>query len=167
MLDWLLSRRCGAPTMDLPDDWRELLKLLGSRRVKFLVVGAHALAVHGRPRMTGDLDLLVEATPTNAGRLLEALGEFGFGSLGLTEEDFTRPDFVISLGNPPLRVDLLTSISGVSFERAWKGRVRARVGGVVVNVLGRREYIENKRAAGRPKDQLDLALLAEARPRRP
>jgi hypothetical protein len=149
----------------LPPDWKEFLSLLVSHRVRFLVVGAHALAVHGRPRLTGDLDVWVDATPANARRVLAALAEFGFGSVGLGEADFTRPGMVIALGNPPLRVDVLTSISGVSFERAWRGRVRHRLSGVTVGVLGRREYRANKRAAGRPKDLLDLELLDETEPK--
>jgi hypothetical protein len=147
--------------MDLPADWKEFLSLLTSHRVRFLVIGAHALAVHGRPRLTGDLDVWVEPTLQNARRILAALDDFGFGSVGLSERDLTKPEQVIALGNPPVRIDLLTSISGVGFGSAWKERVRAEVGGVRVNVLGRRAYRRNKRAAGRPKDLLDLALLDE------
>lgn len=152
--------------MDLSVDWKEFLSLLVSHRVKFLVIGAHALAVHGRPRLTGDLDVWVEPSPVNARRVLGALAEFGFGSVGITEHDLTRAGQVIALGNPPLRIDLLTTISGVSFAAAWKTRIRAQVSGVRVNVLGRREYLRNKRAAGRPKDLLDVALLGEAKRRR-
>lgn len=148
--------------MDLPDDWKEFLSLLTSHRVRFLVIGAHALAVHGRPRMTGDLDILLEPTRANARRVLAALADFGFAAVDLSIEDFDRPDRVVALGNPPLRIDLLTSISGVSFDQAWRGRIQRVIAGRRVAILGRAEYLKNKRAAGRTKDLLDIELLEEA-----
>jgi hypothetical protein len=152
--------------MKLPPDWTALIGLLCAEGVRFLVVGAHALAVHGRPRATGDLDLFVEPTAENARRLGAALAAFGFGALARQARRFAERDRMATLGQPPLRIDLLTSISGVSFDRAWKGRVTVRVGRYSIGFLGRREFIANKRAAGRAKDALDLALLDEARPRR-
>ncbi len=149
--------------MALHADWREFLSLLNAHRVRYVVVGAHALAVHGQPRFTGDLDVLVEPAAANAKRVVSMLGAFGFGSLGVSEADLTRSDMVIRLGVPPVRIDILTSISGVGFGTAWKHRVRAELGGVRVNVLGRAQYIRNKRASGRPKDLLDLALLDQTR----
>jgi hypothetical protein len=101
--------------MVLPSDWSELLRLLRAHRVRFLIVGAHALAAHGRPRYTADLDLFVEPSERNARRLLGALEEFGFGGLGLWVADFATPGKVVRLGRAPMTVDLLTSISGVSF----------------------------------------------------
>jgi hypothetical protein len=147
--------------MALHPDWLEFLCLLRSHEVRFLVVGAHALAAHGAPRFTGDLDLLVERSAENAGRLLGALERFGFGGLGLTVRDFTRPSRVAQLGRPPVRIDILTSLSGVSFAAAWRGRVEAELGGVTIAVLGLAELRRNKRAAGRPKDLADLAALDE------
>ena len=150
--------------MKLQPDFKEFLRLLLSHRVRFVVVGAHALAAHAEPRFTGDLDVFVEPTKANATRLLAALAEFGFGTVGLTAEDFTRPDRVAQLGYPPVRIDLLTSISAVTFPEAWKGRVATRLGGLDVAVLGVRELVKNKRAAGRPKDLADLALLTGSAP---
>jgi hypothetical protein len=146
--------------MELPRDWQEFLSLLNAKRVKYLVVGAHALAAHGAPRYTADLDVWVEPNPRNAERVLAALAAFGFGSVkGLTAEDLESPDKVIMLGFPPLRIDLLTSISGCSFDEAWKRRVRTRLGGEHVPVLGLADLATNKKAAGRPKDLLDVALI--------
>jgi hypothetical protein len=145
----------------LPRDWKELIGLLCLNRVRFLVVGAHALAFHGRPRATGDLDLLVEPTPLNARRLGVALEAFGFPALARETSRFARPDQMATLGNEPLRIDIMTSISGVSFSEAWKGRAKALVGGHQVGFLGLVQFVKNKTAAGRPKDLLDLALLTE------
>lgn len=152
--------------MKLPRDWSELIESLCSNRVRFLVVGAHALAVHGRPRATGDLDLLVEPTPDNARRLGDALTSFGFPALGADAGAFSRPDRMATLGREPLRIDIMTSISGVSFSEAWRGRIRVRLGNRVVSFLGKREFVKNKTSAGRPKDLLDLALLAGAGPQK-
>jgi predicted nucleotidyltransferase len=147
------------PTAKLHDDWTEFLRLLNAHRVRFVIVGAHAVAAHGRPRLTADLDILAEPTLANARRVARAVEQFGFGSL--EPEALTKPDTVVFMGREPFRIDVLTSIDGVSFARAWSGRLRAELGGVRVSFLGRRELIANKRAAGRPKDLSDLALLAE------
>ena len=161
--------------MKLQPDFKEFLRLLLSHRVRFVIVGAHALAAHGKPRFTGDIDVFIEPTKANAARLLGALADFGFGSVGLRLEDFTQPDRIAQLGYPPVRIDLLTGISGVTFREAWKGRVATRLGGLDVAVLGVQEFVKNKRAAGRPKDLADVALLEESqlttpprgKPRRP
>ncbi len=152
--------------MKLPPDWSELIGLLCAEGVRFVIVGAHALAVHGRPRATGDLDIFVEPSIANATRLGAALSRFGFPALARTARRFAEPDRMASLGREPLRIDLMTGISGVSFAQAWKGRVRARFGDHEVGFLGRRQFVANKQAAARPKDLLDLALLEEARPLR-
>ncbi len=148
--------------MKLHADFKEFLRLLISHRVRFVVVGAHALAAHGSPRYTGDLDVLVEPSAANARRLIAALDAFGFGSIGLELEDFTRANRVAQLGYPPVRIDVLTGISGVGFAEAWRGRRRARLAGLVVPFLGADAFIKNKRAAARPKDLADIALLEEA-----
>lgn len=144
-----------------PPDWSEFITLLISHRVAFLVVGAHALAAAGRPRATGDLDVFIARTPENAARLGQALQAFGFTALAAEAARFAEPDRMATLGAPPLRIDVLNSISGVSFEEAWAGRVVARLGDLEVPFLGRAELIKNKRASGRAKDLADLALLAE------
>jgi hypothetical protein len=146
---------------NLHKDFKEFLQLLTAHRVKFLIVGAHALAAHGQPRYTGDLDVFVESSEKNAKRVVKALAEFGFGSVGLVLRDFTTRGRVTQLGFPPVRIDILTSISGVSFATAWEGRKRGTLGGVAVSYLGKREFIRNKTRAGRPKDLADLALLRE------
>lgn len=145
-----------------PPDWNEFIGLLISHRVRFLVVGAHALAAAGRPRATQDLDIFVEPTRANAERLGRALRGFGFTALADQAERFASGNRMATLGKPPLQIDILNSISGVSFAAAWRGRRRARLGSVVVPFLGPRELIRNKRAAGRAKDLMDIALLAEA-----
>lgn len=147
--------------MELSRDLNELLVLFVSRNVKFVVVGAHALAFHGVPRYTGDLDLLVEPDPGNAERILNALDSFGFGGLGITREDFIEPDRVVQLGNSPSRVDILTSITGVSWKEAEENADEGSIGDTVVRFLGRRELIRNKRATGRTQDLADLERLAE------
>ncbi len=147
--------------MDVPRDFSELLALFNAHHVDYLIVGAHALAYHGAPRYTGDLDILVRPDPENAGRILRALDAFGFGSLGLTAEDFTAPDNVIQLGRAPVRIDLVTSITGVSWEQAAAGKVEARYGDLTVHYLGKKELIQNKRALGRKKDLADLEALGE------
>jgi hypothetical protein len=147
--------------MDVQADFRDLLGFLNSRRVEYVVVGAYALAHHGIPRNTGDLDLYVRPEPDNAGRLLQALGDFGFGSLGLKVEDFLQPAQVIQLGYAPVRVDLLTSISGVDWNQVSLGAVQGTYGDVPVRFLGRKELAMNKRATGRTKDLADLEALGE------
>ena len=152
--------------MKLPPEWSELIDSLCSHRVKFLVVGAHALAAIGRPRATVDLDLLVEPTEGNARRLGVALAEFGYPALGRRWREFTKADRMASLGRPPLRVDIMTSISGVSFDRAWRTRMRSKWGRHSIGFLGKTAFVANKKAAGRPKDLLDIELLREIEPPR-
>jgi hypothetical protein len=148
----------------LPPDWSEFIACLCSRRVRFLIVGAHALAAAGRPRATQDLDVLVEPTPANAKRLAAALRDFGFDALAREHHQFAQVDRMATLGREPLRIDVMTSISGVSFREAWKGRVRVSIGEHEVGFLGRAELVKNKRASGRTKDLLDIALLEEVAP---
>lgn len=148
--------------MSLPKEWREFIESLNSNKVEYLVVGAVALAHHGRPRYTGDLDILIRSTRENVLRLKVALGAFGMGSMDLTVEDLTTPDQVIQLGVPPNRIDLLTSISGVTFEQAWEDRVGGTIEGTPATFIGRQSLIQNKRAGGRPQDLADLQAIKEA-----
>lgn len=147
--------------MDAQPDFRELLGLFNSHAVEYLVVGAYALAFHGAPRNTGDIDLLVRAHPDNARKIVAALTAFGFGSLGLKDEDFLKPEQVVQLGVPPVRVDILTSLSGVTWEEAHAGRTPGHYGDVPLDFIGKREYIKNKRATGRLKDAADIEALGE------
>jgi hypothetical protein len=132
---------------------------LNARKVKAVVVGGHALAFHGHPRYTKDLDLFVEPTAENAARLLDALADFGFGGVGLTTDDFSSPGKIVQLGVAPNRVDLMTAIDGVSFDDAWAGRVSGTFGQQPVAYLGRSEFLRNKQAAGRPQDLADIDAI--------
>jgi len=145
-------------------DFEELFECLTARNVRFVVVGGHALAYHSRPRYTKDLDVFVEPTAENAARVLTALEDFGFGGLGLTMSDFDKPGRIVQLGVAPNRIDLLTSIDGVSFGDAWSGRVVGRFGAGSVPFLGRRELLANKRAVGRLQDLADIEALGSDEP---
>ncbi len=140
-------------------DFEELFACLRHRNVKALVVGGYAVAFHGQPRFTKDIDVFVEPSPENAERLLAALTDFGFGGVGLTAADFSTPGKIVQLGVAPNRVDLLTTIDGVTFDEAWHGRVSGHYGSEAVDYIGRAELIRNKRASGRPQDLLDLEGL--------
>jgi hypothetical protein len=148
--------------METQPDFRELLALFNAHHVEYLIVGGYALAFHGAPRFTGDLDIFVQPGMANAQRILTALAAFGFASVGLTPSDFERPDQVVQLGVPPVRVDLLTSITDVSWDEAWAGRIAGSYGDMPVYYLGREQFIANKRATGRTKDLADLEMLGEA-----
>ncbi len=145
--------------MKLNQDYLDLLGLLNGESCEYVIVGAHALAAHGVPRFTGDLDILIRATRENAERVLKVVREFGFSSPDLSVSDFLRPNFVIQLGQFPRRIDLLTAITGVSFDEAFADSLVVEVDGLPVRVLGRDSLIRNKRATGRPKDLADLAIL--------
>ncbi|MBM4268155.1 MAG: hypothetical protein FJ144_16340 [Deltaproteobacteria bacterium] len=154
----------------LNPDFADLLRALSEEKARFLVVGAFAVAVHAEPRTTGDLDVWVEATRRNAERVYTALRRFGAPLDELSIADLMRPDVVFQMGVVPNRIDVLTSITGVTFGSAWRGRVRVRFGDVLVPVLGRSSLLRNKRATGRDKDLLDvdrLARFARARGRGP
>lgn len=142
-------------------DYRDILAALVAQQARFLVVGAHALAVHGYPRATVDLDLWIDATPENAQRVWRALAEFGapLEDLRIKAEDFTRPDIVAQFGLPPNRIDILTGVSGLTFEAAWTNRIPATIEGVPVPILSLSDLRENKRAAGRDRDRADLKGL--------
>ncbi|HUG54143.1 MAG TPA: hypothetical protein VMR21_11090 [Vicinamibacteria bacterium] len=145
------------------EDFRDLLSALLTEGARFLVVGAHALAVHGVPRATGDLDVWIASDAENASRVYRGLVRFGapMAALGLDADDLTRSEQVVQIGLPPRRIDVLTSISGVGFEEAWKGQLTHDVGGHAVPFLGRAALVKNKRASGRAKDLADLEALGE------
>jgi hypothetical protein len=147
--------------MEAQKDFKELLELFNGHKVEYMIVGAYALAYHGAPRFTGDIDIFVKPSPNNAQRILSALSAFGFGSLNLTIDDFQNPDSVVQLGIPPVRIDIITSISGVTWEEADKGKAKGLYGDIPVHFLGREQYIANKRAIGRKKDLADLESLGE------
>ena len=145
--------------MDLNPDFSDMLRCLNAQHVEYLVVGSFALALHGRPRVTGDIDLLVRPSPENAARVMRALADFGMAMPGLSEADFAQPGQIVQLGYPPVRIDLITSITGVSWEDAWQGRVSGEMGGNPIHFLGVSEFIANKKATGRPKDLGDIDSL--------
>jgi hypothetical protein len=147
--------------MEVQQDFRDLLALFKKHEVEFIIVGAYALGQLGAPRYTGDLDVYARPDPVNARRIIQALSEFGFGSVGLTETDFTEEGKVVQLGVPPVRVDIITSITGVSWEQTWSGRVKGLFGDLEVHYIGREEFILNKRALGRKKDLADLEAVGE------
>ena len=144
-------------------DFADFLEALSGTDARFLVVGAHALAVHGVPRATGDLDLWIEISDDNSERVWRALTIFGapVDSLKMTAEDFLKPDMVVQLGLPPRRIDILTGVSGLTFADAWEDRVMQEIGAVTVPFLGRSSLVRNKRATGRLKDLADLEALGE------
>jgi predicted nucleotidyltransferase len=145
--------------MEIRTDFKELLELFNKHKVEYLIVGGYALAFHGAPRLTRDIDLFVRPTSENAERILLALDEFGFGSLNLSREDFTTPGMVIQLGVPPVRVDIITRVSGVPWEKADAGKVSGYYGDTPVFFIGREDFIANKRATGRAKDAADIEAL--------
>lgn len=140
-------------------DFLDLLRSFGAHSVRFMVVGAYALGVHGRPRATGDLDLWIDATPENATRVWAALQMFGAPLAGLSPDDLSTPGLVYQIGVPPGRVDILTQLSGLVFADAWLSRVRAPFGPIEVDVIGRDAFIRNKLATGRDKDRIDVESL--------
>jgi hypothetical protein len=148
----------------LNPDWTEFLSLLISKRVRFVLVGDHAVAAHGEPRLTEDLDVFVNPTLANAVRLREALLAFGFGIDVPSVKQLVVPGSIWMLGRKPWRIDVLNKIDGVSFTRAWNGRVKADFRPEPLYLIGRKELIANKRASGRDKDLRDVAMLESLAP---
>lgn len=145
--------------MKLEPDLREFIELLNAREVRYVIVGAIALAYHGRPRYTGDIDFFVEASERNAALLTEVLDQFGFANVGIDKEDFTASDQVVQLGVEPNRMDLMTSISGVTFEEAWNSREYGDLDGLQVPFISKELLKRNKRSVGRTQDLADLDYL--------
>lgn len=141
-------------------DFVDLLRAFAAADVRFLVVGAYALALYGRPRATGDLDVWVDPTPENAVRVMRALREFGAPMTEISERDFASPGVVYQIGVPPGRIDVLTDLTGLTFADAWVGRVRHAFGEIEVDFIGRDAFLRNKRATGRPKDLGDIEGLS-------
>lgn len=145
--------------MEVKSDFKELLALLNGHNVEYVIDGALALAFHGAPRYTGDMDVYVRPTRQNARRTVTALREFGFETTGLRQRDFEAPDIVVQLGFLPVRIDRMTSISGVGWDEVQRGAVAGMYGDVLVRYIGRAQYIANKRVMGRKKDAFDLEAL--------
>ena len=147
--------------MELDKDFNEFVELFIAHDVQFLIIGGYALAAHGFPRATGDLDAWVWASDTNAAKIITALDEFGFADVGITVSDLSREDTVVQLGYPPYRIDILTSIDGLEFTEAWASRVMVRINNMDVPFISRNDLITNKTAVGRPQDIADVHRLTE------
>lgn len=147
--------------MRIEKDFAELLKLFNKNRVRYCIVGAYAFSLYAEPRYTKDMDILIEPSTENAKKVIKALCEFGFKSLGLEEKDFSKKNKIIQLGYEPVRIDILTSIDGCSFEEVWKNKRAFRYGAQKAFFMGRSQLIKNKKASSRKQDKLDLKVLLE------
>ncbi|RPI78961.1 MAG: hypothetical protein EHM45_04645 [Desulfobacteraceae bacterium] len=143
----------------LNQDFKEFIKSLNDNKVRYLVIGAYALAVHGHPRYTKDLDVWIDRTQENSAKLIQALEQFGFGSLGLKKEDFLTPRQVIQLGYPPNRIDLLNDPEGIDFENCYSNKVEIIIDGISVNFIDLENLKKNKKATGRLQDLADIENL--------
>jgi hypothetical protein len=143
----------------LNPDFHDMLSALCDEGAKFLLVGAYALAAHGLPRATGDMDLWIRRSAENAARVWRALQRFGAPLAQLTMDDLTTPDLVFQIGVAPRRIDILTSIDGVQFDEAWTDRKVIEIEGLTIGIIGRSHLIRNKKAVGRPQDLVDVTWL--------
>jgi len=140
-------------------DFREFIELLIKNKAEYMIVGGYAVGIHGHPRYTGDLDIWLNPAPQNAELILKSVNDFGFSSFNLTQADFTKPGNVIQLGYPPLRIDLLTEIDGVTFEECFKNRKEVTIDDLKVNFIGYNDLLKNKKESGRPRDIDDIDHL--------
>ncbi len=147
--------------MEIHKDFKEFIGLFNSHGVEYVIVGGYALAFLGAPRYTGDLDFFVKPDKTNASKILSALKAFGFGSLKLQESDFTEPDKVIQLGVPPVRIDIVTSITGVEWSQVYNNKIESVLGGQKVFFISKDDFIKNKKAISRHKDLADIEALGK------
>jgi len=145
----------------LNSDFRDILSAFCEEKVEFMLVGAYAVAAHGLPRATGDIDLWIKCSEKNAGRVLAALAKFGAPLANLTKQDFMAQDNVVQIGVTPRRIDILTHITGVSYEEADAQAVTIEIEGITIPVIGLAHLLRNKSAVGRPQDQADIARLQE------
>ena len=152
--------------MILAQDFEDFIALLNKHKVQYLVVGGYALALHGKPRHTGDLDIWINITDKNATRVLKCIKAFGFGMLGFTKDDFMEPGYVNQIGYPPLRIDILTSIDGVGFDEAYANKIMVVENEVTIPFISLQELIKNKKATGRPQDLLDVKQLQQIKPKK-
>ncbi len=147
-------------------DYEELLRLFNKHRVRYCIVGAFAIAFYAVPRYTKDMDILVEPSIKNGEKILNALNEFGFGTLKLSINDFSKEGRIMQLGYEPVRIDIVTSIDGCTFKEIWKNKRRGRYGNEGVYFIGLNELIKNKQAARRKQDKADLDILLTAKKRK-
>jgi hypothetical protein len=145
----------------LNQDFKEFIQLLNENQVKYLVIGGYAVAVHGHPRYTKDIDIWIEMSEENSEKLIIALTQFGFGSLGLTPQDFQSPDQIIQLGYPPNRIDLITTPDGVNFKICYDSKIEILLNNIIVNFIDLTNLKKNKLASGRFQDLADLENLQD------
>ena len=145
--------------MEIQRDYEDLLRLFNKHKVRYCIIGAYALAFYGMPRYTKDMDVLVEPDTENAKKMVKALNEFGFASTKLSLKDFTKKGMIIQLGYEPVRVDIITSITGVNFKDIWKNRKRGAYGKQKALFIGRNDLIRIKRISNRKQDQIDINFL--------
>lgn len=143
----------------LSKDFKEFIELLNDNRVKYLVVGGYAVAFHGHPRYTRDMDIWIELSPDNSDKILDALKEFGFGSLGLKPDDFLESNQVVQLGYPPNRIDILTTLKDLNFDDCYKTKVEVKIQGLRIDFIDIENLKKNKRATGRAQDLADAENL--------
>ena len=150
--------------MTLAKDFEDFLELLNKHKVEYMVVGGYALAFHGKPRHTGDLDIWINITPENAWSMVQVVKEFGMQSLGLEEADFLRPGYITQIGYPPLRIDILNHIDGLEFTEAKKEMQIIETDGLPVRYIGLHDFVRNKLASGRPQDLSDIQEIQKKLP---
>lgn len=148
--------------MRIEKDFKEFIGSLNSNNVRYLIIGSFALSYYAEPRYTKDIDILVEATPPNADRVMEAIHEFGFSDIELESRDFLEPEQVIQLGIEPLRIDLLTSLKGIAFADAWERRTTGQYGDIPAFYISKQDLIDHKRLVGRKQDLADIEKLIKA-----
>lgn len=146
----------------LNQDFKEFIQLLNANQVKYLVIGGYAVAIHGHPRYTKDIDIWIEMSSENAQKLMIVLTEFGFGSLGLNAEDFQAPDQIIQLGYPPNRIDLITTPDGIDFAPCYQTKIEVKINDINVNFIDLKNLKKNKQASGRLQDLADLENLSDS-----
>jgi predicted nucleotidyltransferase len=152
--------------MILAKDFEDFIRLLNKHEVEYMVVGGYALAFHGKPRNTGDMDIWIDNSDKNAEKMMQVAGDFGLKSLGLTKEDFTKEGFITQIGYPPLRIDILNSIDGVGFKQAYENRRVVDMEGLKAPFIGKEDFIKNKRATGRAQDLTDIKSIERGKGRR-
>jgi hypothetical protein len=152
--------------MRVEKDYEELLRLFNKNKVKYCIIGAYAVALYAKPRYTKDIDILVEPNIKNAERIIRTLNEFGFGSLNLSKEDFSKKNKIVQLGYEPVRIDIITSIPKATFKQIWENKVKGTYGKEKVFFIGLNELISNKKASRRKQDLADLDVLLSERNRK-
>lgn len=147
--------------MNLNNDFKEFIELLNGNEVRYLVIGGYAVSFHGHPRYTKDIDVWIDISDSNADRIMKSLDEFGFADVGIEKDDLLTEDRILQLGFPPHRIDIITSLLGVSFGECFANRVTASIGGTSVSFISREALIVNKQATGRPQDLADVDHLSD------